>query len=83
MVEPDQHPGCLCLSYCTHILLPAVSRSKLRDRGKAASLPSLGWAYVRFCRVEDEVFSLCLSEEDFRGRRQEVPKVEEVLREAQ
>lgn len=38
---------------------------------------------MRFCRVEDEAFSLCLSEEDFRGRRQEVPKVEEVLREAQ
>lgn len=38
---------------------------------------------MRPCTVEHEATSLCFSDEDFQGRRQEVPKVEEALREGQ
>lgn len=44
---------------------------------------SVGTCLSKDLRVEDEAASLCFSDEDFRGRRQEVPKVEEALREGQ
>lgn len=44
---------------------------------------SLAHAWVTPCPVEDETTSLCFSDEDFRGRHQEAPKMEEALREGQ
>lgn len=66
---------CCLLTRPTHSPPPGVSMRPCSAWGHA-------WLSTHL-RLEDEAASLCFSDEDFRGRRQEVPKVEEALREGQ
>lgn len=53
-----------------------------RTLGRLSCL-AWGTCLMRPRTVEQEATCLSFSDEDFRGRRQEVPKVEEALREGQ